>query len=64
MSIEEKIKGKTVKFLDCETSVNSWFLHFTDGTAVEIFAEQAIRTPFGNIPGLFIQEVEQEDTNK
>jgi hypothetical protein len=55
-NIEDKdMVGKTVKSID-NSSVNVLKLTFTDGTSLELWAEDAIQTRFGNIPGIFVEE--------
>lgn len=45
--------GKTVAHVEYG-GVNAWMFHFTDGTKQEIIAEDAVHTPYGNIPGIFL----------
>lgn len=47
--------GKTIKNIDI-TSINHLILHFTDGTFSSLWAEDAISTQYGNIPGIFISD--------
>lgn len=46
--------GKTVQNVDCST-VNCWRFTFEDGTTAEIWADDMVFTPFGNIPGLVLK---------
>jgi hypothetical protein len=52
---DNDIVGKTVQSIDNQ-SVNVLRLTFTDGTSVELWAEDAVYTPMGNIPGIFVDE--------
>lgn len=52
---EKDIVGKTVKSFD-NNSVNVVKLEFTDGTSLELWAEDAVYTPMGNIPGIFVDD--------
>ncbi len=47
--------GKTIKSID-NSSVNVLKLLFTDGTYVELWAEDAVATSAGSIPGIFIED--------
>lgn len=47
--------GKTIKSIN-NRSVNVLKLTFTDGTKLELWAETAINTPFGSVPGIFAEE--------
>lgn len=38
--------GKTIKSID----------NHSDGTNLELWAEDAVETQYGNIPGIFVQE--------
>mgnify|MGYP001575326429 CR=1 FL=1 len=49
------VVGKTVKAVE-NSSVNVLRLIFTDGTSVELWAEAAVHTSFGSIPGIFVDE--------
>ena len=49
------VVGKTVKAVE-NSSVNVLRLIFTDGTSVELWAEDAVHTAFGNIPGIFVDD--------
>jgi len=49
------VVGKTVKSVENE-SVNVITLTFTDGTSLELWAEQAVYTPMGSIPGIFVDD--------
>lgn len=52
---ETDLVGKTIKSID-NKSVNVLKLEFTDGTKLELWAEQAISTQFGDIPGIFAED--------
>ena len=47
--------GKTIESID-NTSVNVLKLTFTDGSKLELWAEQAVSTQFGDIPGIFAED--------
>lgn len=47
------VVGKTIQAISNE-SVNVLRLTFTDGTTLELWAEDAVYTPMGNIPGIFV----------
>lgn len=49
------VVGKTIKSMEND-SVNVLRLTFTDGTSVELWAEDAVYTPMGNIPGIFVDD--------
>jgi hypothetical protein len=49
------IVGKTVQSIE-NNAVNVLRLTFTDGTTVELWAEDAVHTQFGNIPGIFVDD--------
>jgi len=54
--LEDKdLVGKTIKAID-NSSVNVVRLTFTDDTSLELWAEDAVHTQFGNIPGIFVEE--------
>lgn len=48
------IVGKTVKNV-VNDSVNVVRVEFTDGTTLELWAEEAVSTPAGMIPGIFVE---------
>lgn len=52
---ENDLVGKTIQSID-HTSVNVLKLTFTDGTKLELWAEQAVSTNFGDIPGIFAED--------
>lgn len=52
---ENDLVGKTIQSA-VTTSVNVVKLTFTDGTRAELWAEDAVYTPFGNIPGILIED--------
>lgn len=47
--------GKTIKSID-NSSVNVVKLTFTDDSVVELWAEPALETNMGWIPGIFIED--------
>lgn len=49
------VVGKTIESIEND-SVNVLRLKFTDGTSVELWAEDAVYTPMGNIPGIFVDD--------
>lgn len=52
---ETDLVGKTIQSID-NTSVNVLKLTFTDGSKLELWAEQAVSTQFGDIPGIFAED--------
>lgn len=52
---DSDVIGKTIKSIEND-SVNVLRLTFTDGTSVELWAEDAVYTPMGNIPGIFVDD--------
>ena len=48
--------GKTIKSIDNQ-AVNVLRLNFDDGTSLELWAETAVYTPVGDIPGIFAEDV-------
>lgn len=52
---ESDLVGKTIQSID-NTSVNVLKLTFTDGSKLELWAEQAVSTPYGEIPGIFAED--------
>lgn len=49
--------GKTISEVD-DSSTNIWYITFTDGTRIELDAEEnALPTPYGSIPGLGVKDV-------
>lgn len=52
---DSDVVGKTIKSIEND-SVNVLRLTFTDGTSVELWAEDAVYTPMGNIPGIFVDD--------
>jgi len=50
------VRGKTIKSIN-KKAVNSWTIVFTDGSKYRLFAEDAVYTPHGNIPGLFVRRL-------
>ncbi len=49
------VVGKTVQSIE-NSSVNVLRLVFTDGSTVELWAEDAVHTQFGSIPGIFVDD--------
>jgi hypothetical protein len=47
--------GKTIQSIDND-SFNYLRLNFSDGTSLELWAEQAVHTSAGSIPGIFVEE--------
>lgn len=47
--------GKTIASID-STCVNVLKLKFTDDTELELWAETAVSTNMGSIPGIFVDE--------
>lgn len=57
-TLEDKdLVGKTIKSIN-NSSVNVVKLEFTDGTKLELWAEGAVYTPMGVIPGIFAEDPE------
>jgi hypothetical protein len=50
-NVENEIVGKTIASIDAHC-VNVWTVHFTDGTKLELEADDAVHTQYGNIPGI------------
>lgn len=46
--------GKTIESFH-KDSVNCMSFIFTDGTRVEVWAEDEVFTPCGNVPGFFVE---------
>ena len=54
--LEDKdMVGKTIKSID-NKSVNVVKIEFTDGTKLELWAEAAVYTSGGSIPGIFAED--------
>jgi len=47
--------GKTVKSFN-HSGVNVLKLTFTDGTKLELWADDAVSSQYGSIPGIFVDE--------
>jgi hypothetical protein len=47
--------GKTIVSIDA-SATNVLKLNFSDGTSIELVAEIAVSTPFGQIPGIFVDK--------
>jgi hypothetical protein len=52
---EADLKGKTIKQVDTG-AINVMRLTFTDDTTLEVWAEEALTTEMGSIPGIFVEE--------
>jgi hypothetical protein len=52
---ESDLVGKTVKSID-NSSVNVLRLIFTDDSKLELWADDAVATQYGNVPGIFVDE--------
>jgi hypothetical protein len=52
---DQDLVGKTIKSIE-NTSVNVLHLTFSDETTLEIWADVAVSTSFGDIPGIFVEE--------
>ena len=52
---DQDLVGKTIKSIDT-TAVNVLKLVFTDDTSLELWAEDAVNTPYGSIPGIFVDQ--------
>jgi hypothetical protein len=53
--VDADLVGKTVKSID-NNAVNVLKLSFTDGTQLELWAEDAVYTSAGNIAGIFADD--------
>lgn len=53
--VASDLEGKTITSVDT-TAVNVIKIMFTDGTSLDIWAEDAVYTPFGNIPGFSVED--------
>jgi len=61
--IENKdLVNKTIKSID-NRCINSLILHFTDGTFIELIAEESVALSCGSIPGIFIEDKYDEVIN-
>ena len=49
------LEGKTIKTADVK-GINHTLLTFTDGTTLALWAEQAVHTQFGDIPGILVDD--------
>jgi hypothetical protein len=58
--IDKDLVGKTIKAIENE-SINVLCLKFTDGTEIKLWAEQAVATKSGMIPGIFVSDSGQYD---
>jgi hypothetical protein len=54
--------GKTIKSID-HTCVNVLSLTFSDDSVLELWAEDAINTQFGSIPGIFVGDSLKDNSN-
>lgn len=52
---DRDLLGKTIYTIDTK-STNVLRLNFTDGTSLELWAEMAVYTPCGSIPGIFVED--------
>ena len=52
---DSDLVGKTVQSID-NKSVNVLKLTFTDGTELELWAEDVVHTDFGDIPGFLVED--------
>jgi hypothetical protein len=52
---KEDLVGKTIVEVE-NASVNHLVLKFSDGTKAELWAEDAVNTIAGSIPGIFIDD--------
>ncbi len=52
---QEDLTGKSIKEIDCN-SINYLKLTFSDNTILELYAENAVYTPCGNIPGILVED--------
>jgi hypothetical protein len=53
--INQRFQGKTIDRIECEVC-NTWTIHFTDGTKEQLWAESAVSTTLGSIPGIFLAD--------
>lgn len=54
--LEEKdLVGKTIESFE-NNAVNVLRVKFTDGTTLELWAEDAISTPMGTIAGIYVDD--------
>ena len=51
---ESDLVGKTIQSMEHQ-SVNVLRLRFTDGTSLELWAEDAVSTEYGPLPGIFVE---------
>lgn len=52
---DKDLVGKTIISIDT-TSANVLKMKFSDGTDLELWADDAISTEYGSIPGIFVEE--------
>ena len=57
------IIGKTVVGVE-NNAVNVVKLYFSDQTTLELWAEDAVRTPYGGIPGIFVEDEPTEAVDR
>ena len=55
--IATDLVGKTIESID-NTSVNVLSLTFSDGTTLDLWAQDAVWTRSGYIPGIFVESPE------
>ena len=53
--INDTFVGKTISAIEAEC-INTWNFKFTDGTSQKMWAETAINTPYGGIPGILFPD--------
>lgn len=53
--INNAFAGKTIQSINTD-ACNVWYIKFTDGTEEQLWAEQAVSTCYGSIPGIFMQQ--------
>lgn len=52
---ETDLVGKTIKSIEHDAA-NVLKLTFTNGSTLELWAEDVVRTNFGSIPGILVQD--------
>jgi hypothetical protein len=60
---DSEMVGKTIKSIS-NKSCNVLTIYFTDETFIELWAEDAVHTPHGNIPGIFVNDDFYTDETK
>lgn len=57
---EDDLLGKPgVNRVECD-AINSLRIFFTDNSFIELWAEDAVHTPAGYIPGIFIEDTPEK----